>query len=98
MAKINTRIDDLGGKGEAQPVKFSLQGKHYSLDLNDENRTELVKALEKFTKAATATTPTARTSNPDATAIREWAAKNGHEVSSRGRLPQAVVEAYQAAR
>jgi hypothetical protein len=27
-------------------------------------------------------------------AIREWAAKNGWEVSERGRIPASVVEAY----
>ena len=30
-------------------------------------------------------------------AIREWARSNGHEVSERGRLSAAVIEAYQAA-
>ncbi|WXF92934.1 histone-like nucleoid-structuring protein Lsr2 [Curtobacterium flaccumfaciens pv. flaccumfaciens] len=29
--------------------------------------------------------------------IREWARANGHEVSSRGRISQAVREAYDAA-
>lgn len=30
-------------------------------------------------------------------AIREWARSNGHEVSERGRLSAAVIEAYHAA-
>jgi hypothetical protein len=30
-------------------------------------------------------------------AIRTWARENGHEVSERGRIPKAVVEAYQSA-
>ena len=29
--------------------------------------------------------------------IREWARANGHAVNERGRLPQAVVKAYEAA-
>lgn len=29
-------------------------------------------------------------------AIREWAGKNGHEVSERGRIPSAVIEAFNA--
>jgi len=33
---------------------------------------------------------------PDAAAIREWAQANGHEISSRGRIPDAVVAAYDA--
>jgi hypothetical protein len=31
------------------------------------------------------------------TAIREWARKNGHKVSERGRLSAAVLAAYEAA-
>lgn len=29
--------------------------------------------------------------------IRKWAADNGYEVSSRGRIPNEIVEAYEAA-
>ncbi|MFV0375478.1 Lsr2 dimerization domain-containing protein, partial [Microbacterium sp.] len=29
--------------------------------------------------------------------VREWAAKNGHTVSERGRVPAAVLAAYDAA-
>jgi hypothetical protein len=35
---------------------------------------------------------------PEETAtIRAWARENGHEVSERGRIPKAVVQAYQSA-
>jgi hypothetical protein len=30
-------------------------------------------------------------------AIREWAERNGKKVSPRGRIPQAIIEAYNAA-
>jgi hypothetical protein len=30
-------------------------------------------------------------------AIRDWARKNGHAVSDRGRIPASVVEAYEGA-
>jgi hypothetical protein len=30
-------------------------------------------------------------------AIREWAARNGHQISERGRIPQSVSDAYRAA-
>ena len=39
----------------------------------------------------------ARTDREQTQAIREWARKNGHEVSDRGRIPGAVLEAYNAA-
>ena len=38
-----------------------------------------------------------RMDREQAGAIRDWARKNGHEVSDRGRIPASVVEAYEAA-
>ena len=37
---------------------------------------------------------TSRSSRDQNQAIREWANKNGHNVSERGRIPSHVVEAY----
>lgn len=38
------------------------------------------------------------TTGPERTrAIRQWAAENGHAVSTRGRIPTAVLQAYDAA-
>jgi hypothetical protein len=36
-------------------------------------------------------------SEVDTKAVRQWAGENGYELSSRGRIPANVVEAYQAA-
>lgn len=44
-----------------------------------------------------ASASSARTDREQTQAIREWARKNGHEVSDRGRIPGAVLEAYNAA-
>jgi hypothetical protein len=45
------------------------------------------------------TAPMSKPSDPkELAAIREWAGANGHEVSTRGRISQAVREAYAAAR
>src|SRR3954467_6072653 len=38
-----------------------------------------------------------RMAREQAGAIRDWARKNGHAVSDRGRIPASVVEAYEAA-
>jgi hypothetical protein len=38
-----------------------------------------------------------RMDREQAGAIRDWARKNGHEVSDRGRIPAAVVEAFESA-
>ena len=37
---------------------------------------------------------TGRATRDQNQAIREWAGKNGYEVSERGRIPSSVVEAY----
>ena len=37
------------------------------------------------------------TSTTDLATVRAWAGENGFEVSSRGRIPRKVVEAYQTA-
>jgi Lsr2 len=39
----------------------------------------------------------ARGNREETAAIRAWARENGHEVSERGRIPKAVVQAYQSA-
>ncbi len=36
-------------------------------------------------------------SDVDTKAVREWAGKNGYELSSRGRIPGNVIDAYQSA-
>ncbi|HEX5121589.1 MAG TPA: Lsr2 family protein [Pseudonocardiaceae bacterium] len=51
--------------------------------------------------AATPATATPRANTPGRTreqtqAIRQWANKNGFEVSDRGRIPAAVIEAFDA--
>ena len=38
-----------------------------------------------------------RMDREQAGAIRDWARKNGHAVSDRGRIPAAVVEAFESA-
>jgi hypothetical protein len=38
-----------------------------------------------------------RMDREQAGAIRDWARKNGHAVSDRGRIPASVVEAFEAA-
>jgi hypothetical protein len=63
-------------------------------------KTELLTAFEEikvpgFVRGLGATTPTG--GNPENAAIREWAVKQGIEVGTKGKLPEAVVTAYRAA-
>ncbi len=46
----------------------------------------------------TASAGTGRASRDQNQAIREWATKNGYEVSERGRIPSSIVEAYHSKR
>lgn len=54
-------------------------------------------------KAAPRRKPNARRAAPakpsaqQSGVIRDWARANGHQISSRGRIPQAVIDAFQAA-
>jgi len=38
-----------------------------------------------------------RSNREETAAIRQWAREHGHEISERGRIPKAVLEAYRAA-
>lgn len=44
--------DDFGGQGEAQTVRFGLDGKEYLIDLNDDNRQKFQDALGKYVQHA----------------------------------------------
>ena len=109
MAKqiITVHTDDIDGTEDASTVEFGLDGVNYTIDLSEKNAFKLRKALDPYLAAATrlgrptlgtgrrgANAPSGRGSREENQAIREWAAKNGHEVSERGRIPSAVTEAY----
>ena len=106
-------VDDLDGSAASGTVSFALDGRSYEIDLSDDNAGRLRDSLASFVAAgrrsgssgrrgrvprvaAEAPAPV-RTDREVTTAIRSWARENGHEVSERGRIPKAVVEAYQSA-
>jgi nucleoid-associated protein Lsr2 len=105
--KVNVLlVDDLDGESAAdETVRFGLDGRDLELDLSAENATEMRETLRKYVDAArkTGSSKTGRASarrtvtDVDPKAVRAWAAANGREVSSRGRIPAEVVEAYRAA-
>ncbi|WP_420367063.1 histone-like nucleoid-structuring protein Lsr2 [Curtobacterium sp. L1-20] len=110
--KVTTHlVDDLTGdtidEGKGRTMSFSFDGNHYEIDLADNNADALREAFSDYLAAARKVSGsrqgrtsggTARRGNSDELAkIREWANANGHEVSSRGRISQAVRDAYDAA-
>lgn len=106
---ITTFIDDLDDSELPEGTKtttFALNGTSYEIDLGEKNAAKLADALAPFVNKArpvragrgAARGASSTRSNPDRlTKIREWAGSNGHEVSSRGRIPATVVAAYEAA-
>lgn len=105
-------VDDLDGtsSSDISTVTFGLDGVTYEIDLNEDNANNLRNHLAEFIAAARrtggrvkrggspASGPTGSGRNREQTqAIREWAKKNGHDVSDRGRIPAAVIEAFEAA-
>jgi hypothetical protein len=106
-------VDDLDGSEASGTVTFALDGRAYEIDLSDDNAARLRDSLATFIAAARRTgsrrsraqrgtaseappAPT-RPSREATAAIRTWARENGHEVSERGRIPKAVIEAYNSA-
>lgn len=110
---IEQIVDDLDGtvlaSGEGETVAFQFDGRAYEIDLTTAHAAELRDALTPYIDAAR---PAGRSGMPrrrarrvtsaqrsgyPLAAIREWARKNGHDVPSRGRVPNAVIDAYNAA-
>jgi hypothetical protein len=113
MAKqvITVITDDLDGGDADRTVEFGFDGVNYTIDLSDKNAGKLRKALDPYLAVATRVGRTggtgrltsraarpARANRDQNQAIREWAVKNGYEVSERGRIPTTIVEAFHAKR
>lgn len=102
-------VDDLDGtsSNDISTVTFGLDGVTYEIDLNADNASNLRNHLADYIAAARRTGGRVRRGGSPAggsgrnreqtQAIREWAKKNGHEVSDRGRIPAAVIEAFETA-
>lgn len=100
-------IDDIDGSLADRTIRFSLNNNAYEIDLNEANAQQLETALAPFidmatkvTRKTTRTTATAGTSSAGrafSQAVRAWAKDQGIPVPDRGRVPNAVVEQYNAA-
>lgn len=85
-------VDDLDGSDAAETVSFALDGRNYEIDLSAEHAAELRGFLQLYVEKGRAVAPPSP--KVEAAQIRKWAAENGYEVSSRGRLHRDLVEAY----
>ncbi len=96
--------DDLDGGDAAETVTFGLDGVTYEIDLNEKNAAKLRDNLASWVGHArrsggrragarrSGSAPAGR--RTDLSAVREWARKNGHQVSDRGRVSAVVQQAY----
>lgn len=108
---IHQLVDDLDGTvlepGEGQSVQFALDGRGYEIDLTDANATQLRELLAPYIGAGRRTIGSVTTAKParpraagnsrDLQKVREWARENGYTVSDRGRIPQTILDAFDAA-
>jgi len=106
-------IDDLDqnalGDDDGETVIFGLDGVEYEIDLSTAHAAQLREALAVYITAgrkrasgspSSPSSAPARRSSPvkrDLESVRAWANENGFTVSTRGRIPAAVSEAYHAA-
>jgi hypothetical protein len=100
--------DDLDGGVADRTVEFAVDGVNYTIDLSEKNAGKFRKALDPFIAAGTrvgrgtsearrgrrAGGSGTRADREQNRAMREWAVKNGYDVSERGRIPASVAEAY----
>ncbi|MCV7330653.1 histone-like nucleoid-structuring protein Lsr2 [Mycobacterium cookii] len=104
-----TLVDDFDGEGAAdETVEFGLDGVTYEIDLSGKNATKLRNDLKQWVEAGRRVggrrrgrTSTGRgrgaIDREQSAAIRDWARRNGHNVSTRGRIPADVIDAFHAA-
>lgn len=106
---VHQLVDDIDGTvldpGEGETVLFALDGKSYEVDLTADNAAKLRDVLAPYISAgrraggasSSAAKSRRRGGQTDYGPVREWAKANGYTVSERGRVPAAVLEAYEAA-
>lgn len=100
-------LDDLNGEEGAEPIAYSYGGYDYEIDLTEENQEAFFEAIRVYIEASRTTSKRKSrgkkhklevvTDTIDPAAIRAWAQQNGYEVSERGRIPRAIVDAYNQA-
>jgi hypothetical protein len=96
MVAKQVLYDDIDGSEGASTIRFTVEGQAFEVDLSDANSERLARALEPFVRVAR---PVGRKSsdNGESALIREWAARNGIQLSPKGRIPSDIVTQYQAA-
>lgn len=98
-------VDDVDGTDADETVTFGLDGVSYEIDLSKKNAAKLRDHLALYVGSARKTGGRRRRGASGAAAavagrtadIRAWARANGYDVSDRGRIPENIRAAYEAA-
>ena len=103
--------DDLEGGTADETVKFALDGVQYEIDLAAKNAARLRESFSDFIahgrrvgrggvvvggRAAARARGSAAADREQNKAIRAWAKRKGRNISDRGRIPQEIVDEYNA--
>jgi len=108
---VTQLVDDIDGSEADETLEFAWEGAQYRIDLNEKNADKFRKAIAPFLTSAQRVGGRARRGAPkakalalapaprvsDAAAVRAWAIESGFDVPARGRIPNEVREAYEAA-
>lgn len=108
--KVTVEIaSDISGEGDAHKVEFGLDGVNYEIDLTSSEAQGLHDFLAAYVaagrkvggakrgrpaKASTATASGSGLTPDERKAVREFAAANGVELASRGRIADLAVTAW----
>lgn len=96
-------VDDISGESGATTTHFGLDGVAYEIDLvNDKALREqlapwIAKSRRVSGRGKSGSRPTNGIRRHDMHLIRVWAKENNVTVPARGRMPAAVIEAYDEA-
>ncbi len=103
--------DDLEGGTADETVKFALDGVQYEIDLSKRNAAKLRDSFADYLahgrkvgrggvviggRAAARARGSAAADREQNKAIRAWAKRKGKTISDRGRIPQEIVDEYNA--
>lgn len=107
-------VDDLNGEEAQETVRFGVDGAGYEIDLTTGNADKLRSILSEYVEkgrkstggkrgqggrqSSSSSAPTSGIQREQAQQIRTWAQDNGYTPSSRGRISQSIVDAYNKAR
>lgn len=108
---IRELFDDLDNDIAAdETVTFAIDGQAYEMDLSKKNAEKLRAHLGPFVASArrvgrvttakpksSPSTSGGGKSSVDLDAVRTWARTRGHTVSDRGRIPNDIMDAWEAA-